>query len=93
MGCGASVDGDSDSQASLEEWERNQPPRRRSISPDLSDADSETNLPFRNNQNKDMRNAGFQVLEKVITLKSSVFETVLIGVLYLLYISAGAELS
>lgn len=60
MGCGASVD-DSDSQASLEEWERAQPPRRRSLSPDLSDADSESNIPMKNNTHKDMRTSGFQV--------------------------------
>lgn len=60
MGCGASVEGDSDSQASLEEWERTQPVRRRSVSSDLSDADSESSLPMRKNH-KDMRSSGFQV--------------------------------
>ncbi|XP_054709052.1 calpain-B-like [Uloborus diversus] len=59
MGCGASVDGDSDSQASLEEWEKVQPPIRRSATPEISDVDSDDGMGYHKND-KDMRASGFQ---------------------------------
>ncbi|GFY55900.1 uncharacterized protein TNIN_358551 [Trichonephila inaurata madagascariensis] len=60
MGCGASVDGDSDSQTSLEEWEKAQ--RRRSILSDVSDADSENSVTFHKDiQEKALKASGFQV--------------------------------
>ncbi|GBM68768.1 hypothetical protein AVEN_97903-1 [Araneus ventricosus] len=60
MGCGASVDGDSDSQASLEEWEKMQR-RRRSVLSDVSDAESENSVTFQKDiQEKAMKASGFQ---------------------------------
>ncbi|GFV81252.1 uncharacterized protein TNCV_4772791 [Trichonephila clavipes] len=63
MGCGASVDGDSDSQTSLEEWEKAQR-RRRSILSDVSDADSENSVTFHKDiQEKALKASGFQDLD------------------------------
>ncbi|XP_035222772.1 calpain-3-like, partial [Stegodyphus dumicola] len=60
MGCGASVDGDSDSQASLEEWEKVQR-RRTSVLSEVSDADSDSSIGVRKNlQDIDMKTSGFQ---------------------------------
>ncbi|GFT52273.1 uncharacterized protein NPIL_487961, partial [Nephila pilipes] len=60
MGCGASVDGDSDSQASLEEWEKSQR-RRRSVLSDGSDADSDNSVTFKKDvQEKALKASGFQ---------------------------------
>ncbi|KFM68741.1 hypothetical protein X975_08625, partial [Stegodyphus mimosarum] len=60
MGCGASVDGDSDSQASLEEWEKVQR-RRTSVLSEVSDADSDSSIGVRKNlQDRDMKTSGFQ---------------------------------
>ncbi|GIY32228.1 uncharacterized protein CEXT_765011 [Caerostris extrusa] len=60
MGCGASVDNDSDSQASLEEWEKMQR-RRRSILSDVSDAESDSSITFQKDiHEKALKSSGYQ---------------------------------
>ncbi|KAG8198044.1 hypothetical protein JTE90_001879 [Oedothorax gibbosus] len=60
MGCGASVDNDSDSQASLEEWEKVQRRRRSGISY-LSDEDSDNEAGYQKDlQEKSLKATGFQ---------------------------------
>ncbi|GIX79366.1 uncharacterized protein CDAR_228321 [Caerostris darwini] len=62
MGCGASLDNDSDSQASLEEWEKMQR-RRRSILSDVSDAESDSSITFQKDiHEKALKSSGYQLL-------------------------------